>query len=107
MKIEEAGSVIEKYHLDFDVAKDGTFTESVEYVVRVQAEDAKTSASLFQIDYNALTDKVEIQEAFTMNGKEKIPVEKSAIEDRDKGEAKDYDAIKVLSIAFPQVQIGS
>ncbi|NJL24893.1 MAG: DUF3857 domain-containing protein, partial [Calothrix sp. SM1_5_4] len=67
----------------------------------------RSSASLFSIDYNAMTDKVEVLEAYTQNGRVKIPVDPSAIEDRDKGEAKDYDAMKSRSVVFPQVQIGS
>lgn len=104
---KEAGSVIEKYDIDYTVNKDGSFTQLIDYVVRVQGEDAKMNASLMQIDYNSFTDKVEILEAYTENDKKKIPVEPSAIEDRDKGEAKDYDAMKTRSIAFPQVEIGS
>jgi len=104
---EEAGSVIDSYTVEYNVQKNGAFTETVDYNVRVQAEDAKVSASLFNIDYNSATDTVEVLEAYTLNGKEKIPVEASAIEDRDKGEAKDYDAMKVRSVVFPQVEIGS
>lgn len=107
MTIEEAGSVIENYSIEYKINRNGASTQTVDYTVRVQAEDAKVSASLFPIDYNAFTDKVEILEAFTLNGKNKIPVEAAAIEDRDKGEAKDYDAMKVRSVVFPKVQIGS
>ena len=105
LKKEEAGSVVERFYVTYDVKKNGTYTEEYEYLLRVQAEDAKTSASLFTIDYNAITDKVEVVEAYTLNGKNKIPVDASAIEDRDKGEAKEYDAMKVRSVVFPQVQI--
>lgn len=104
---KEAGSVLEKFHMDLDVKKNGAWTQTVDYVLRVQAEDAKTSASLFNLEYNSLTDKVEVLEAYTLNGETKIPVEPSAIEDRDKGESKEYDAVKVRSVAFPHVQIGS
>lgn len=107
MTVQEAGSVIEKYEIDFDVKKDGSFHTTVDYTIRVQAEDAKTSASVFNIDYNAEIEKVKILEAYTLNGKEKLPVEPTAIEDRDKGESKAYDAMKVRSVVFPQVQIGS
>lgn len=107
MTIQEAGTVVENFYLDFTVLKNGASTQTMDYTVRVQGEDAKVSASLFQIDYNALTDKVEILEAYTLNGKEKIPVEPSGIEDRDKGESKAYDAMKIRSVVFPQVQIGS
>ncbi len=107
MTLKEAGSVVEHYGIDFDVKKNGSSNTAVDYTVRVQAEDAKTSASVFAIDYNGQIEKVQILEAYTLNGKDKIPVEPSAIEDRDKGEAKDFDAMKVRSIVFPQVQIGS
>jgi hypothetical protein len=107
MKLEEAGSVVENYTIEYNVAKNGSWTQTTDYTVRVLAEDAKTSASLFAIDYNAYTDKVEIVEAYTQNGDKKIPVDPAAIEDRDKGESKDYDALKTRSVVFPQVQIGS
>jgi hypothetical protein len=107
VSIKEAGSVIEKFHTDYEVLKNGAWTETVDYVIRVQSEDSKMNASLFPIEYNAFTDQVEVLEAYTQNGKEKIPVEPGNIEDRDKGEAKDYDVQKVRSVLFPRVEIGS
>lgn len=105
--MQESGSVIEKFNIDYQVFRNGSWTQTLEYALRVQSEDAKSSASVFAIDYNAATDEVEVLEAYTLNGKQKIKVEKSAIEDRDKGESKDYDLMKVRSVVFPQVQIGS
>ena len=107
MTASEAGSVIENYVIEYEIFKNGASTQTVDYTVRVQGEDAKVSASQFAIDYNSATDKVEIIEAMTINGREKIAVEPSMIEDRDQGNAKDYDAIKVRSLAFPQVRLGS
>ncbi len=107
MTIEEAGSVIENYSVEHEVAASGASTQTVDYTVRVQAEDAKVSASLFTIDYNSFTDKVEILEAYSRNGDKIIPVEAAGIEDRDKGESKEYDALKIRSVVFPQVEIGS
>lgn len=104
---QEAGSVLEKFSIEYDIHKDGSWVQTSDYVVRVQSEDAKVNASLFPIEYNAFTDQVEILEAYTLNGKRRLNVEPSAIEDRDKGEAKDYDVQKVRSVVFPQVQIGS
>jgi hypothetical protein len=98
---------METYNLTYDVAKDGSSTETVESKIFVQGEDGKHSASLFGIDYNATTDEVSVLEAYTLNGKTKFPVEPSMIEDRDKGNSKDYDAMKSRSLAFPQVQVGS
>ncbi|MBX3021214.1 MAG: DUF3857 domain-containing transglutaminase family protein [Bdellovibrionales bacterium] len=107
MSKKEAGSVIEKFNVSYDVKKNGAWSQVIDYSVRVQSEDAKTSASQFTIEYNSMTDKVDVLEAYTLNGKTRTDVEASAIEDRDKGEARDYDAMKVRSVVFPQVQIGS
>lgn len=107
VSIKEAGSVVEKFHTEYEVLKNGSWSETIEYVLRVQSEDSKVNASLFPIEYNAFTDQVEILEAFTQNGKEKIPVDPANIEDRDKGESKDYDVQKVRSVVFPRVEIGS
>lgn len=107
LTLGEAPSVVEKLYMDIDVHKDGTFSQEVEYLTRVQSEDAKVNASIFTIDYNAATDQVEVLEAYTKNGNVKIPVDKKTIEDRDKGESRDYDAIKTRSVVYPQVQIGS
>lgn len=104
---KEAGTVIEKFHIAFDVSKTGTASETIEYALRVQSEDAKVNASIFQIDYNANSDSLDILEAYTLNGSEKTKVDPAAIEDRDKGESKDYDAQKVRTVVFPNVQIGS
>ena len=103
----ESGSVVDTFNADLVVKRNGASELTVEYGVRVQSEDAKTSAGRFAIDYNSATDKVEVLEAFTKNDKVKIPVDPAAIEDRDQGESKDYDALKVRSLVFPQVQIGS
>lgn len=107
LDIKEAGSVVERYDVDALVKKDGTSSQTLTYVIRVQGEDAKVSTSLFPIDYNSVTEKVEVLEAYTLNGKEKIPVDPSAIENKDKGESKAYDNMKTLSVVFPKVQIGS
>lgn len=107
LTVEEAGSVLENFHIEYEVFKDGTWSQLWDYTVRVQSEDAKTSAGLFNIEYNAYTDQVEVLEAYTQNGKEKIPVPATAMEDRDKGESRDYDVMKVKSIVFPHVQIES
>lgn len=107
LTLKESGSVVEKFNVEYEVFKNGSWNQTVEYVTRVQSEDAKANTSLFPIEYNAFTDTVEVLEAFTQNGKEKIKVDPSAIEDRDKGESKDYDVQKVRSVVFPQVQIGS
>lgn len=104
---KEAGAVLELLRIEHEVHKDGTEDQYWLYVVRVQSEDGKAAANIFNVDYNGLTEKVEIQDAYTLNGKEKIRVEPSAIEDRDKGESKEYDAMKVRSVVFPQVQVGS
>lgn len=107
MRRDEAGAILELYRTEYDVKKDGSATQLVESTMFVQGEDGKVAASLFSIDYNSATDDVEVLEAYTLNGKVKVAVEKAMIEDRDKGQAKDYDAMKSRSIAFPQVQIGS
>ncbi len=107
LSINEAPSVVLKLDMAFDVRKDGTYDQEVHYIIKVQSEDAKVNASIFTIDYNAATDKVEVIEAYTKNGGQKFVVEKSAIEDRDKGDSRDYDAMKVRSVVYPQVQVGS
>lgn len=107
LTIEEAGLVIEKFHVDYEIQKTGAWTQTIEYAVRVQSEDAKANSSLFPIEYNATTDKVEILEAYTLTGKTRTNVDPKMIEDRDKGEARDYDVIRVRSVVFPDVQIGS
>jgi hypothetical protein len=105
--MEESPTVIEKLHMSFDVKNDGTGSQEVDYIAKVQSEDAKMNASIFSVEFNSVTDKVEVLEAFTQNGSQKFPVDKDAIETRDKGESRDYDSMKVLSVVYPQVQVGS
>ena len=107
LKKSEVGSVVEVFNIDVEAKANGAGEQTIEYGLRIQAEDAKANASKFNIDYNASTDVVEVIEAYTLNGKIKIPVDPTAIEDRDAGESKDYDPMKIRSIVFPQVQIGS
>ncbi len=107
LSIGEAPSVILKVGMDIDVKKDGSFTQEILYVTKVQSEDAKVNASIVNIEFNAATDEVEVLEAFTKNGAQKIKVDKTAIEDRDKGDSRDYDTIKIRSVVYPHVQVGS
>src|SRR5262245_59237056 len=87
LSIKDSPSVVQKLYMDFDVKKDGTWTQTVEYVTKVQSEDAKVHSSIFTIDYNSVTDKVEVLEAYTQNGSQKFNVPRSAMEDRDKGDS--------------------
>lgn len=107
LSISEAPTVVLKLGMDITVRKDGTYDQDITYIGKVQSEDAKTNASIFTIEYNSATDKVEVVEAFTKNGSQKFPVDKSAIEDRDKGDSRDYDVMRVRSVVYPQVQVGS
>jgi len=107
LSMQESPSIVEKLHMNFDVKKDGTWVQEVIYATKVQSEDAKVNASIFTIEYNSETDKVEMLDAYTINDGQKSKVEKSAMEDRDKGDSRDYDAIKVLSVVYPQVRVGS
>jgi len=103
----EAGEVVERYSIHTEVLANGGYKQRYEYTVRVQSEEAKQSAGLLALDYDSAIDKLEILKAYTQNGKDQIPVDPSAIEDRDKGESRDYDVIRVKRIVFPQVQVGS
>lgn len=103
----DVGSVLQLYALSIRVDADGSSTTEYEQIWRIQSEEGKINGSVKEIEYNAFTDKIEILEAKTINGPTQVPVSASAIEDRDKGEAKDYDALKVKSLVFPQVQVGS
>jgi transglutaminase-like putative cysteine protease len=107
LTLSESPSVVEKLHMAFDVKKDGTWTQEVDYLATVQSEDAKVHSSIFTVEFNSATDKVDVLEAFTQNGSQKFPVPQSAMESRDKGDSRDYDAMKVLSVVYPQVQVGS
>lgn len=104
---KDVGSVLQEYDLNFDVEKDGSSTMECTQIWRIQTEEGKINSSLREIEYSAVTDKVEVLEAKTINGKTETPVASSAIEDRDRGESRDYDGTKVKSLAFPQVQVGS
>lgn len=103
----EEGAVLESYILTTKVRADGSYEQINEQLWHAQSEEGKLGLAVRQIEYNSFTDKVEVLEAKTINGKNSYPVPASAIEDRDKGEARDYDAVKVKSLVFPQVQVGS
>jgi hypothetical protein len=104
---KDVGSVLQEYNLDYEIEKDGTSNVLCTQTWRIQTEEGKINSSLREIEYNGTTDKVELLEAKTINGKIESPVAASAIEDRDRGESRDYDATKIKSLSFPQVQVGS
>lgn len=104
---KDVGSVLQHWSIQMDVAADGSTSASYETIWRIQTEEGKINGSMREIEYNAFTDKVEILEAYTKTGKARHQVAKAAIEDRDKGEARDYDPVRVKSLVFPQVIVGS
>lgn len=107
LKLDEASGYYESMRVLITVKKDGSSTRDVETIYRIQSEDAVETFSHERIEYNSATDKLELITAETINGNQIIKVDESAIEDRDKGDSKDYDAIRVRSVIFPQVEVGS
>ncbi len=107
MKTSEASGIIEDLKSSYKVAADGTSVQEVDYQYLIKTNDAIENVSHFKIEYNKATDEVEILEAETINGNQRSKVEPSGIEDRDKGESRDYDPIRVRSVVFPQVRVGS
>jgi hypothetical protein len=104
---KDVGSVLQEYNIQSEVADDGSSLTIYEQIWRIQTEEGKINGSVREIEYNAFTDKVEILEAYTRNIKSRHQVPPTAIEDRDKGESRDYDPVKVKSLVFPQVNVGS
>jgi transglutaminase-like putative cysteine protease len=104
---KDVGSVLQEYSSDIQIAADGSTIGTYEQIWRIQTEEGKVNGSVREIEYNAFSDKVEVLQAQTKNGKEVIPVAPTAIEDRDKGESRDYDPVKVKSLVYPKVSVGS
>lgn len=107
-KPNEAPAIINFEKIHYQVRKDGTYLLTVERQVEVLTDQARMDYGLFRLPVNSNQSKVEVLSAKTINGKESIEVPKEDIELKPMASSgPGFTDSQQLSVAFPQVHIGS
>ena len=90
------------------VEKDGTYTEEVEFKVKILKDSAVSSFGNFLLTYNEQSQKVTILSAKTVNKGKSFPVDPKFIEDKPLASSPSgFDQTRQILIVFPHVGIGS
>lgn len=97
-----------KNTVEFYVKKNGTYTEKSSFQSTIANERGKFLGTR-ALYYKPSSEKVQIIDALTKNGKIAIPVEKSQIEDKlvASSSLQGFDATNQITINFPQIKVGS
>jgi transglutaminase-like putative cysteine protease len=102
--------VIEKFHQDTTIFKNGTFRENLLYVSRITTQVGLDDESNHEYEYRPDRESLRIVEAYTITptGK-RIAVKREWIKESAdvSKDGKNFDSIKKITIVFPEVSIGS
>ncbi|MCZ0932964.1 MAG: DUF3857 domain-containing transglutaminase family protein [Oligoflexia bacterium] len=90
------------------VKKDGSYTQEVEFKVKILKDSAVDSFINFLLTYNEQSQKLTVLSAKTITKGKTFPVDSKFIEDKPLASAPSgFDQIRQALIAFPQVEVGS
>jgi transglutaminase-like putative cysteine protease len=96
--------------ISYQVARDATYTQTMEFQLRVDTESGVERAGEQKITYNSTLEAVEVLEAYTLrpNG-QRVPVQADKIRTQDAVDSESgiYDDYKEKVIIFSQVEVGS
>ena len=96
--------------MTYQVARDATYSQTMEFQLRVETERGVETAGEQKITYNSTLEVVEVVEAYTLlpNGK-RVPVEADKIRTQDAVDSESgiYDDYKEKVIIYSQVEVGS
>jgi hypothetical protein len=105
---DDAESEVVYENVRIHVNADGTYSESIESLVKILKESGRDAFTTRRITYNSMSSELKILEAKTINGDKSFPVDLRQIEDKPlASSAKGFDQHNQVLIAFPQVQIDS
>ena len=101
-------AVNELERAEVEVDADGLYRVTIERLIRVTSDEGRDRESIQSIDFNDSSSDLSILQAETINGEQKLAVEKKNIEIKPVGDSSRYfDTIKRAKISFPQVKVGS
>ena len=105
---KDAGLRYDLWRSVIHVEKDGTYTEEVEFKVKILKDSAVNSFVSFFLTYNEQSQEVEVLSAKTINKGKEFPVDPKFIEDKPLASSPTgFDQTRQIMIAFPHVQVGS
>ncbi len=105
---KEAGLRYDLWRSVIKVEKDGTYTQEVEFKVKILKDSAIDSFVSFFLTYNGQSQEVEVLSAKTINKGKEFLVDSQFIEDKPLASAPSgFDQSRQILIAFPHVQVGS
>ena len=100
---------IEKYHLNYDVNPDGTYTSTCERVICVLTEEGVKVANHASFSYSTSLEETEILSAYTLKKDgTRVDVPASNIQEREASANSGpmFSDIKAKTIIFPEVAVG-
>ena len=90
------------------VNKDGSYTQEVEFKIKILKESAIDSFVNFFLTYNEQSEKVTVLSAKTVTKGKSFPINQKFIEDKPLASAPSgFDQTRQILISFPQVEVGS
>jgi hypothetical protein len=104
---EEASFTENFERQQYRISADGTYVTKTERQVEILKESAR-SLGLTRLTFSSAASEFDLSEAYTLNGKEKLPVPGKQIEIKPlASRGQGFDEHKQLTIGYPQVSIGS
>ena len=96
------------WRADLKVNKDGSYTNEVEFKVKILKDSAVDSFVNFLLTYNEQSQKVTVLSAKTVTKGKTFLVDKKFIEDKPLASAPSgFDQMRQVLVAFPKVEVGS
>lgn len=107
-KTEDAGYAVNFNRADYKIRKDGSYDVVVERQIEILKEKERLELGLFRLSFDARSSSLEVISAKTINSKRTISVSKRSFEIKPLASSgPGFDVVKQLTIAFPEVSIGS
>ncbi len=105
---EDMEVAIELYNRDIYIRKDGTYTETIEFIMVPLKESGKDSLVSFPVTYNASNSELKVLEAKTIRDGQDYPVDQKLMEDKPLASSpQGFDQNNQILIAFPEIDLKS
>jgi hypothetical protein len=106
--VEEADAEIIESTEEIEIKKDGSQTSLKKVSIRILKRSGIDKFATNEFNYNGSKSNLKVRQAYVVNGKKKIAVEKKYIEDKPTSSSiTGFSSLRQVIIAFPNVGVGS